>query len=90
MSKPDPIEKPMLLEVGKLNGLLSDLDAIREQNDPLFVSEEVDHRYYEVFDMGLGAGAFLKLRISTWRDEEEVDGIEFVPLKQKTITVYDF
>lgn len=83
-------ETKVLLEVDKLNGLLKDLDAIRD-NKPIFKSEpQGGAKYFEVYDMGLGNGAFVKLTIFDDGDFEWIMGVEFIPMKQKTVVVYDF
>lgn len=47
---------------------------------------------YEVYDIGLEDGLFLKLTITidSYGDSEKISGIEFVRGKEKTITVYEF
>lgn len=82
----------MVLEVEKLNSLLSDLEQIRN-NKPIFVEDrEYRNTWFEVYDMGLGNGAFVKLHIAinSYSDINMITGVEFVEGKEKTITVYEF
>ena len=91
------------MDYKKINEILSDLSGLRNRSKPVHreVVNEVNGDYssqgeagesYEVYDVGLNEGMFIKLKISTdsYGDNESIDGIEFVKAKQKTVQVYEF
>lgn len=91
------------MDYKQLNDKLKNLSTLRHSSKLVHkeVVNEVDGDYgsqgeqgltYEVYDIGLEAGMFVKLSITTdsYGDNESISGLEFVQGKEKKVTVYEF
>jgi len=91
------------MDYKKINDSLKDLDGLRYSKKPIHrkVVNEITDDYgsqgdsneiYEVYDIGLPDGLFIKLRLGSdsYGDDQRVTGLEFVKGKEKTVTVYEF
>ena len=88
------------MDYKKLNEVLKNLDTLRYSKEALHkeVIKEVNGGYeelgefYEVYDVGLQNGVFMKVQYLTdsYGDNERVGGVEFVKAKEKTVTAYAY
>ena len=92
------------MDYTKINSKLKDLNNLRNANKPVHreVVFEINRDYdgdqgssdeiYEVYDIGLDNGLFVKLEIGSdsYGREQFVVGVQFVQAQEKTIKVYEY
>lgn len=88
------------MDYKKINEKLKDLEGFRNSNTPVFknVVKEIDYNYarqgesneiYEVYDLGLENGLFVKLEIGSDSYGEEWYGYKEVTKTTKTISIWE-
>lgn len=91
----------MKVEIKELNKSLKNFDSIRYKT-PVFRNavkevgpdtyEDEYNEIYEVYDIGLPEGLFIKLHISSdsYGNNEYIKRVEFVKAQEKIVKVYEY
>ena len=92
------------MDYSKINKMLGDFNNLRHTskcihknvvkkiNDDGYGEQGESNEIYEVYDIGLPDGLFIKLQIGSdsYGYNEFVAGVQFVSGKEKKVTVYEF
>ena len=80
------------MDYKKINESTKYLMGIRNNYTPVYTETNEDDELFEVYDIGLDDGVFVKLEIveDSYGENQHVFGFEFVQAVKKEVVVYEY